>query len=123
MSQPANILELMRQLLVSMDITDYEPAVPHMLVELFYRHVSDVLEESRRTCELRKSKEIGEEDLNVAIKHSMRRPATPEHLQMIAKKINSQPLPPIPDIPEIVLPSEENSLMQPNFQLSQGSRP
>ena len=43
MSQPLNILEQMKQLLASMDINDYEPAVPHMLVELFYRHVTEVL--------------------------------------------------------------------------------
>ena len=123
---PANILELMRQLLTSMDITDYEPAVPHMLVELFYRHVTDVLKESQELCNARKSKEIDEEDLkraiNYVLKRSMRHSSSPDELQRVARTINDQPLPPVPDVPEMVLPCEETSLMEANFQLAQAPR-
>lgn len=125
-AQPANILELMRQLLRSMDITDYEPAVPHMLVELFYRHVTDVLKDAQKSCDARKSKEIGEEDLrhaiNCVLPQSMRHSTNQEQLQQVAKKINDQQLPPIPDVPETILPCEETSLMEANFQLAQPSR-
>ena len=122
MSQPANILELMKQLLSSMDINDYEPAVPHMLVELFYRHVSDVLKEAQRSCEFRKSKEIGEDDLKLAsgvvLQQSNLHSQTLESMQNIAKKINQQPLPSIPDVPEVILPNDETSLLEPNFQIA-----
>jgi hypothetical protein len=125
MAQPANILELMRHLLSSMDITDYEPAVPHMLVELFYRHVTDVLKEAQRSCEFRKKKDIDEEDLRfatVAVVHpSLLHTPPVETMQHLAKRINSQPLPPIPDVPEVVLPSEETSLLAPNFQIAPGA--
>jgi hypothetical protein len=126
MAQSANILDLMRQLLSSMDITDYEPAVPHMLVELFYRHVTDVLKEAQRSCEYRKSKEISEEDLKFAIQEilhqSLLHLPSLESMQSLARKINSQPLPPIPDIPEVIFPSEEVSLLEPNYQMGIGSR-
>ena len=66
--QPANILELMKQLLAHMGITDYEPAVPHMLVELFYRHVTDVLQEARSASQRKgKGSDIDEDDLKFAI--------------------------------------------------------
>jgi hypothetical protein len=126
MAQPANILELMRQLLSSMDITDYEPAVPHMLVELFYRHVTDVLKEAQRSCEYRKKKDIDEEDLRFAtqtvVQQSLLHPPALEAMQSFAKRVNSQALPPVPDVPEVVLPSEEVSLLEPNFQIASGHR-
>lgn len=119
MAQPANILELMRELLGSMDITDYEPAVPHMLVELFYRHVTDVLQGAQGLCAHRNSKEIGEDDLAHAIKvvtkQSMLHPPSLETVRASARKVNERVLPPIPDVPEVVLPSSETSLMEPNF--------
>ena len=122
MSQPANILEFMKQLLQSMEITDYEPAVPHMLVELFYRHVTDVLKEAQRSCEARRDKEINEDDLRLAtqvvLQQSLLQTIPLESMQRIARKINEQPLPDIPDIPEVVLPNDETSLLQPNFQIS-----
>jgi hypothetical protein len=126
MTQPANILELVRQLLTSMEITDYEAAVPHMLVELFYRHVTDVLKEAQRSCEFRKKKEIDEEDLRFAttamVRQSLVQAPPPEAMQQLAKRINSQPLPPVRDVPEVVLPSEETSLLEPNFQISTWAR-
>ncbi|KAH0790458.1 transcription initiation factor TFIID subunit 9 [Histomonas meleagridis] len=122
MSQPANILESMKQLLHQMEITDYEPAVPHMLVELFYRHVTDVLKEAQRSCEARRDKEINEDDLRLAIQvvlqQSLLQTIPLESMQKIARKINEQPLPDVPDIPEVVLPNDETSLLQPNFQVS-----
>jgi hypothetical protein len=125
MAASANILDLMRQLLSSMDITDYEPAVPHMLVELFYRHVTDVLKEAQRSCEYRKSKEISEEDLKFAtqevLHQSLLHVPSQEAMQNIARKVNAQPLPPIPDVPEVILPSDEVSLLEANFQV--GGRP
>ena len=122
MSQPANILEFMKQLLQSMDITDYEPAVPHMLVELFYRHVSDVLKEAQRSCEARKDKEINEDDLRFAtqmvLHQSLIQTIPLEAMQEIAKRVNDQPMPNIPDVPEVVLPNDETSLLQPNFHIA-----
>ena len=124
MSQPLNILEQMKQLLASMDINDYEPAVPHMLVELFYRHVTEVLREAQRSCDYKKSKEtslIGEDDLrfaiNIVLQQSSLHTQPLEQMQNIAKKINEQPLPSIPDIPEFILPNEETSLLEPNDQI------
>ena len=122
MSQSANILEFMKQLLQSMDITDYEPAVPHMLVELFYRHVSDVLKEAQRSCEARKDKEINEDDLRFAtqmvLHQSLIQTIPLEAMQEIAKRVNDQPMPNIPDVPEVVLPNDETSLLQPNFHIA-----
>jgi hypothetical protein len=126
MSQPANILELMRYFLSSMDITDYEPAVPDMLVELFFRYVTDVLKEAQRSCEFRKKKEIDDEDLRFAtatvVKQSLLHAPPLDTMQMLARRINAQPLPPIPDVPEVVLPSEETSLLSSNFQVAGGVR-
>lgn len=128
MSQPANILELMRQLLASMEITNYEPAVPHMLVELFYRHVTEVLKEAQKSCEHRKGgSEICEEDLkaatNLVLRQSMKHTPSLERMQHGAKLINAHELPPIPDKPEIVFPAEETSLMEPNFQFAVPTQP
>lgn len=124
--QPANILDLMKQLLDSLGITEYEPAVPHMLVELFYRHVTEVLKQAQSSCEHKKSKEIVEEDLRIAAnivygQSSYQLPSL-ESLQSFASKINGQPLPSIPDVPEVILPDKETSLLEPNFQLGTQNR-
>ena len=124
MSQPANILELMKQLLAYMDITDYEPAVPHMLVELFYRHVTDVLKEARNSSQKRgKGSEIDEEDLKLGIKmivsQSRLQQPSISMMQKTADPINMQKMPPIPDTPEIVLPPEEVTLLNDNFQVGE----
>ena len=123
--QPANnILELMKQLLASMEITDYEPAVPYMLVELFYRHVSDVLKAARVSSQRRgNGSNIDEEDLKLGIKFvvSQSRLQQPSisTMQKNADKINAQKMPPIPDVPEVVLPPEETSLLSTNFQVGE----
>jgi hypothetical protein len=109
-----------------MNITDYEPAVPHMLVELFYRHVTNVLKEAQKSCEFRKKKEIDNEDLRFAMQSVLQQSLlhTPplDAMLTLAKRINSQPLPSIPDVPEVVLPSEETSLLNPNFQVTSGTK-
>jgi len=126
MSQASNIYEYMKQLLAQMDITEYEPAVPHMLVELFYRHVSEILTEAKE-CSIHKAKsgEIEEEDLkfatSIVIRQNMAQNSSIQSLSKIAAKINSIPLPPIPDIPELVLPPEEISLLEANYQIGQPS--
>ena len=120
--QPANILDLMKQLLTHMGITDYEPAVPHMLVELFYRHVTDVLQAARGSSQRKgKGSDIDEEDLKFAIQMVVGQAnlSSPNiaMMQKNAEKINSQKMPPIPDVPEVVLPPEEISLLSENYQV------
>ncbi|EAY06466.1 hypothetical protein TVAG_149520 [Trichomonas vaginalis G3] len=120
--QPANILELMKQLLASMDINDYDPAVPHMLVELFYRHVGDVLKQARISSQKRgKGSEIDEDDLkrgiSMTLSQSLYQQPSLATLQSNAAKINSQKMPPIPDVPEVVLPPEGVSLLNENYQV------
>jgi transcription initiation factor TFIID subunit 9B len=125
-SQPANIVDVMRQLLSSMDINDYEPAVPHMLVELFYRHVTTVLKEAQRACDFRKSKDISDDDLRFAtgtvIQPSLLHPPRPDAMQALASRVNAQPLPRTPSVPELVLPGEETSLLEPNFYFANPQR-
>jgi transcription initiation factor TFIID subunit 9B len=123
---PANIIDVMRQLLSSIDINDYEPAVPHMLVELFYRHVANVLKEAQRACEFRKSKEISDDDLRFAtgtvIRPSLLHPPRLDAMRALASRVNSQPLPPTPLVAEVVLPGEETSLLEPNFHFANPQR-
>jgi hypothetical protein len=92
-----------------------------MLMEFFYRHVTDVLKEAQRSCEFRTKKDIDEEDLRFAtasvVQQCLLHPPALESLQQFAKRINAQPLPTVPDVPEIVLPSEETTLLEPNFQI------
>jgi hypothetical protein len=109
-----------------MDINEYEPAVPHMLVELFYRHVTNVLKEAQRTCDFRKSKEIRDDDLRFAtgtvIQPSLLHPPRLDAMQVLASRVNAQPLPPSPSAPEVVLPGEETSLLEPNFHFENPQR-
>lgn len=125
--QPANILELMKSLLTSMDITDYEPAVPHMLVELFYRHVSDVLKKAKELAISRnRPTEIDEEDIKLAImmivEQSIKQQTHLDAMQRIADNVNKNKMPPIPDVPEIILPPEETTLLEPNWQVGPQNR-
>ena len=120
--QPTNILELMKQLLAHMGITDYEPAVPHMLVELFYRHVTDVLKVARSSSQRKgKGSEVDEDDLKFAIQLMLdqSRQSNPNisMMQKNAEKINSQKMPSIPDVQEVVKPPEEISLLADNYQV------
>lgn len=120
MSQPDNILKLMEQLLNIMDVTEYEPAVPHMLVELFYRNVIDVLKTAQDHLSLRQSQEISEEDITYALHKltkSLLQTPQPKAIQELAQQINGQPLPPIPDIPEITIPGESTSLIESQTQV------
>ena len=120
-SQAANILELMKNLLNSMDITEYEPAVPHMLVELFQRNVTDVLKKAQKQAGHRKDTDINEDDLRLALESvfnkSMLQMTRPEAMSKLAAKVNNQPLPPIPDLPEITLPDEYVSMVDTQSQV------
>ena len=120
-SQAANILELMKNLLNSMDITEYEPAVPHMIVELFQRNVTDVLKKAQKQAGHRKDTDINEDDLRLALESvfnkSMLQMTRPEAMSKLAAKVNNQPLPPIPDLPEITLPDEYVSMVDTQSQV------
>lgn len=118
---PQNVLELMKQYLATMDITEYDKAVPHMLVELFYRHVTEVLEKAKKTAAKRSKTQIEEDDLRIGIKlvseNTTSFPFSTESFRSSSDSVNRNVMPSIPDVPEIILHNERSSLLEANYHV------
>jgi histone H3/H4 len=116
--QITNILEIMRNRIVAMGITDFEAAVPNMLVELFYRQCTDLLTEADRVAQSAKRPQITESDIRNV--NSILVLRSPSRFQVDVRQLpvlNAAPIPQ-PEFAEWVMPDKE-TLLKPNFQLGQ----
>ncbi|XP_078436335.1 TATA binding protein associated factor 21kDa subunit [Wolffia australiana] len=112
---------IVRALLRSMGVSDFEPRVVVQLLELWYRYVVDVLNDAQIYSEHASKPSIDPDDVKLAIQSkvnfSFSQPPPREVLMELARGRNKVPLPKSITGPGIPLPPEQDTLISPNYQL------
>ncbi|KAH6827909.1 TATA binding protein associated factor 21kDa subunit [Perilla frutescens var. hirtella] len=113
--------KIVKELLRSMNIDDYEPQVVHQFLELWYQYVADVLTDAQMYSEHAEKSAIDSDDIKLAIQSkvnfSFSQPPPREVLLELARSRNKVPLPKSISGPGISLPPEQYTLINPNYQL------
>ncbi|XP_057976439.1 transcription initiation factor TFIID subunit 9 [Malania oleifera] len=113
--------KIVKSLLKSMGVDDYEPRVVHQFLELWYRYVVDVLTDAQVYSEHAGKATIDCDDVKLAIQSkvnfSFSQPPPREVLLELARNRNKIPLPKSIAGPGIPLPPEQDTLISPNYQL------
>ncbi|KAI4329081.1 hypothetical protein L6164_021383 [Bauhinia variegata] len=114
--------KIVKLLLKSMGVEDYEPRVIHKFLELWYRYVVDVLTDAQVYSEHANKSAIDCDDVKLAIQSkvnfSFSQPPPREVLLELARNRNKIPLPKSIAGPGIPLPPDQDTLVGPNFQLA-----
>ncbi|KAF2323624.1 hypothetical protein GH714_036367 [Hevea brasiliensis] len=114
--------KIVKSLLKSMGVDDYEPRVIHQFLELWYRYVVDVLTDAQVYSEHAGKSAIDCDDVKLAIQSkvnfSFSQPPHREVLLELARNRNKIPLPKTIAGPGIALPPEQDTLISPNYQLA-----
>ncbi|KAL5714356.1 Transcription initiation factor TFIID subunit 9 [Ranunculus cassubicifolius] len=114
--------KIVKSLLKSMGVKEYEPRVIHQFLELWYRYVVDVLSDSQLYSEHAGKSAIDSDDVKLAIQtkvnSSFSQPPPREVLLELARNRNKIPLPKSIAGPGIPLPPDEDTLISPNYQLA-----
>ncbi|KAG5229033.1 transcription initiation factor TFIID [Salix suchowensis] len=105
--------KIVKSLLKSMGVEDYEPRVVHQFLELWYRYVVDVLTDAQVYSEHANKTAIDCDDVKLAIQSkvnfSFSQPPPREEQNPLPKSIAG---------PGIPLPPEQDTLISPNYQLA-----
>ncbi|XP_022992393.1 transcription initiation factor TFIID subunit 9 [Cucurbita maxima] len=113
---------IVKTLLKSMGVEDYEPRVIHQFLELWYRYVVDVLTDAQVYSEHAGKAAIDCDDVKLAIQSkvnfSFSQPPPREVLLELARNRNKIPLPRSIGGPGIALPPDIDTLLSPNYQLA-----
>ncbi|KAF3775254.1 Transcription initiation factor TFIID subunit 9 [Nymphaea thermarum] len=114
--------KVVKSLLESMGVQQYEPRVVHQFLELWYRYVVDVLTDAQTYSEHAGKPSIDCDDVKLAIQSkvnfSFSQPPPREVLLELARNRNKIPLPNSASGPGILLPPEQDTLISPNYQLA-----
>ncbi|GMN36860.1 hypothetical protein TIFTF001_006371 [Ficus carica] len=114
--------KIVKSLLKSMGVEDYEPRVIHQFLELWYRYVVDVLTDAQVYSEHAGKAAIDCDDLKLAIQSkvnfSFSQPPPREVLLELARNRNKIPLQKSIAGHGIPLPPEQDTLISPNYQLA-----
>ncbi|CAL1376426.1 unnamed protein product [Linum trigynum] len=114
--------KIVKSLLKSMGVEDYEPRVIHQFLELWYRYVVDVLTDAQVYSEHAGKAAIDTDDVKLAIQSkvnfSFSQPPPREVLLELARNRNKIPLPKTAPGPGVPLPPEQDTLISPNYQLA-----
>ncbi|GMH07723.1 hypothetical protein Nepgr_009563 [Nepenthes gracilis] len=113
--------KIVKSLLKSMGVEEYEPRVVNQFLELWYRYVVDVLTDAQVYSEHAGKTAIDCDDVKLAIQSkvnfSFSQPPPREVLLELARNRNKIPLPKTIGAAGIPLPPEEDTLIRPNYQL------
>ncbi|XP_073048316.1 transcription initiation factor TFIID subunit 9 [Primulina eburnea] len=114
--------KIVKTLLKSMNVDDYEPRVVHQFLELWYRYVVDVLTDAQVYSEHAGKSTIDSDDVKLAIQSkvnfSFSQPPPRQMLLELARSRNKIPLPKSITQYGIPLPPEQDTLISPNYQLA-----
>ncbi|TXG68331.1 hypothetical protein EZV62_003266 [Acer yangbiense] len=114
--------KIVKSLLKSMGVEDYEPRVIHQFLELWYRYAVDVLSDAQVYSEHAGKTTVDCDDIKLAIQSkvnfSFSQPPPREVLLELARNRNKMPLPKSIAASGIPLPPEHDTLISPNYQLS-----
>ncbi|KAI4339062.1 hypothetical protein MLD38_024044 [Melastoma candidum] len=113
--------KIVKSLLKSMGVEEYEPRVVRQFLELWYRYVVDVLTDAQVYSEHAGKSSIDCDDVKLAIQSkvnlSFSQPPPREVLLELARNRNKIPLPKTLAGPGISLPPDQDTLISPNYQL------
>lgn len=113
--------KIVKALLKSMGVEEYEPRVVHLFLELWYRYTVDVLTDAQVYSEHASKPTIDAEDIKLAIQmrvnSSFSQPPPREALMELARSRNKVPLPKSLTGPGLPLPPEPDTLIAANYQL------
>ncbi|EPS69203.1 hypothetical protein M569_05565, partial [Genlisea aurea] len=116
--------KIVKEVLKSMNVEDYEPRVIHQFLEIWYRYAVDVLSDAQVYSEHAGKTSIDSEDLKLAVQSkvnfSFSQPPLREVVLELARTRNKIPLPKSSSVsgPGIPLPPEQDTLISPNYQLA-----
>lgn len=114
--------KIVKSLLKSMGVEEYEPRVIHQFLELWYRYVVEVLTDAQVYSEHAGKSAIDCDDIQLAIQSkvnfSFSQPPPREILLELARNRNKIPLPKSIAGPGIPLPPEQDTLISPNYQFA-----
>ncbi|MCL7030160.1 hypothetical protein MKW94_023303 [Papaver nudicaule] len=114
--------KIVKTLLKSMSVSEYEPRVIHQFLELWYRYVVDVLTDAQVYSEHAAKPAIDPDDIKLAtqtkVNFDFSQPPPREVLLELARNRNKMPLPKSITGPGIPLPPDEDTLISPNYQLA-----
>ncbi|ERN11281.1 hypothetical protein AMTRI_Chr04g242770 [Amborella trichopoda] len=114
--------KIVKTLLKSMGVENYEPRVLHQFLELWYRYAVDVLTEAQVYSDHAGKPAIDSEDVKLAaqlkLNYSFSQPPPREILLELARNRNKVPLPKSIAGPGVPLPPEQDTLIAPNYQLA-----
>ncbi|XP_027124807.1 transcription initiation factor TFIID subunit 9 [Coffea eugenioides] len=114
--------KIVKSLLKSMGVEDYEPRVIHQFLELWYRYAVDVLTDAQIYSDHADKSVIDSDDVKLAIQSkvnfSFSQPPPREVLLELARNRNKIPLPKSITRPGIPLPPEQDTLINPNYQFA-----
>ncbi|CAI9114417.1 OLC1v1015135C1 [Oldenlandia corymbosa var. corymbosa] len=114
--------KIVKSLLKSMGVEEYEPRVIHQFLELWYRYVVDVLTDAQVYSEHAGKSVIDSDDVKLAIQSkvnfSFSQPPPREVLLELARSRNKIPLPKTINPTGIPLPPEQDTLISPNYQFA-----
>ncbi|KAI3971333.1 hypothetical protein MKX01_008177 [Papaver californicum] len=119
--------KIVKSLLKSMGVSEYEPCVIHQFLELWYQYVVDVLTDAQVYSEHASKPAIDPDDIKIAIQTKVNfgfsKPPPREVLLELPRNRNKMPLPKSITGPGIPLPPDEDTLISPNYQLAIPRRP
>ncbi|XP_073299259.1 transcription initiation factor TFIID subunit 9-like [Primulina huaijiensis] len=115
--------KIVKTLLKSLNVDDFEPQLVHQCLELWYRYVVDVLTDAQVYSEHSGKSKIDSDDVKLAIQSkvnnfSLSQPPPRLMLLELARSRNKIPLPKSITQYGIPLPPEQDTLISPNYQLS-----
>ncbi|GER45044.1 transcription initiation factor TFIID subunit 9 [Striga asiatica] len=114
--------KIVKELLKSMSVDDYEPRVINQFLELWYRYVVDVLTDAQVYSEHAGKSTTDCDDVKLSIQskvnQSFSQPPPREVLLELARSRNKVPLPKLLAGHGITLPPEQDTLISPNYQLA-----
>ncbi|KAG2377379.1 hypothetical protein C9374_009290 [Naegleria lovaniensis] len=112
---------IIEKILQSMGIKEFEPRVTEQLLELVYRYVYEVIEDSFVYMDHAGRSDLDLEDVRLSIQsrvnHSYTEPPPVEFLLEVANQKNSQPIL-LPKKPRVLLPPQHLCLANRNYQFS-----
>ncbi|KAF9603334.1 hypothetical protein IFM89_034683 [Coptis chinensis] len=116
------VAKIMKSLLNSIGVQEYEPHVIHQFVELWYRFIVDALTDAQVYSEHAGKPTVDCDDLKLAIQTkvnaSFSQPPPREVLLELARIRNKNPLSKSIAGSGIPLPPEEDTLISPNYQFA-----
>ena len=114
--------KIVKSLLKSMGVEDYEPCVIHKFLELWYHYVVDILTDAQVYSEHASKSAIDCDDVKLAIQSKVNftfsQPPPREVLLELAQNRNKIPLPKSIAGPGLPLPPDQDTLISPNYQLA-----